>query len=293
VNPHPRTHVASAAVVDSAARIGGSSLPTRPPRTALATRALSASATAWFVVAALGQLGFLVYIVGFYGSAALRGMPQDWNRVLGNGWIEGDLAGNLVVAGHLLFAAVVVLGGLVQLLPQVRTHAPRLHRWNGRVYATAALATAIGGMVMTWTRGAPGALIQDIAINLNALLVIAFAAMAVRHARARRFDAHRRWALRLFLAVSGVWFFRLMLPLWIVANQGPAGFDAETFSGPALTAIAFLSYLLPLAVLELYLRAQRAGAGARLAMAGGLGVLTLLTAAGIASAAMILWLPRL
>jgi hypothetical protein len=77
-----------------------------------------------------------------------------------------------------------------------------------------------------------------------------------------------------------VWFFRLMLPLWIVVNQGPAGFDPETFQGPALTAIAFLSYRLPLAMLELYFRAQKAAAGARLAMAGGLGVATLLTAAG-------------
>jgi hypothetical protein len=78
-----------------------------------------------------------------------------------------------------------------------------------------------------------------------------------------------------------------------VANQGPAGFDPETFTGPALTAIAFLSWGLPLAVLQLYFRAQRAGARGRLAMAGGLGVATLFTAAGIAAASMLLWLPKL
>jgi uncharacterized membrane protein len=289
----PRTHGPSAAVFAAAAAGGALRSDPRASRITFATRALAASATAWFVVAALGQLAFLVYVLGFYGGAALRGAPEDWNRVLTHGWIAGDLLGNLVVAGHLLFAAVVVAGGIVQLVPQVRQRAPKLHRWNGRVYVAASSLVACAGLVMVWTRGAAGALSQDIAININAFLILGFAVLAYRNARARRFDAHRRWALRLFLAVSGVWFFRLMLPLWIVVNQGPAGFDPETFQGPAITAISFLDYLLPLAVLQLYFRAQQAGAGARLAMAGGLGVATLLTAAGIGAAAMILWLPRL
>lgn len=286
-------HAPAAAVVDPAAAARGVSRAATSARLDFATRALAGSAAAWYAVAALGQLAFLTYVVGFYGGAALRGAPGDWNQVLTHGWIAGDLAGNLVVAGHLLFAAVVVAGGLVQLLPQVRRHAPVLHRWNGRVYLVSAATVAIAGLVMVWTRGAAGAPIQDVAININALLILGFAAMAYRHARARRFDAHRRWALRLFIAVGGVWFFRLMLPLWIVVNQGPAGFDPETFQGPAITAISFLDYLLPLAVLELYFRAHESAAGARLAMAGGLGVATLLTAAGVAAAATILWLPRL
>lgn len=275
-----------------AARFPSDAVAPLPPH-ALATRALAASATAWFATAALGQLAFLAYILGFYGRAALRGAPEDWNRVLSHGWIAGDPVGNLVVAVHLLFAAVVVSGGLLQLVPQVRRHAPALHRWNGRVYVVSAMVAALAGMAMILTRGAAGSLAQDLAINVNAVLVLCFATLAWRDARARRFDAHRRWALRLFVAVSGVWYFRLMLPLWIVVNQGPVGFDPGTFRGPAIVAISILDYALPLAVLELYLRAQRGGPRVRLAMAGGLGVATLLTAAGIVAAAMLLWLPML
>jgi hypothetical protein len=287
----PRAHAPAAAVLDPAHVATGAHRPDR--LASFAARALKASASAWFAVAALGQLGFLAYIVGFYGRAALRGTPGDWNQALSHGWQPGDLAGSLVVAAHLALAAAVVLGGLLQLVPQVRARWPRLHRWNGRAYVAMAVALALGGAVMVWGLGSVGDVSQHLGISLNAALILGFAAMAVRHARARRFDAHRRWALRLFIAVGGVWFYRLMLPLWIVANQGPAGFDPKTFTGPALTAIAFLSYLLPLAVLEAYLHAQRAGASGRLAMAGGLGVATLLTAAGIAAAAMVLWLPRL
>jgi hypothetical protein len=197
------------------------------------------------------------------------------------------------VASHLAFVAVVVVSGALQLVPAIRRAAPPFHRWNGRVYLTGALVMSIGGLFMVWTRGAIGDLSQHIAISINAVLVMFFSAMALRHAIARRLDAHRRMALRLFLVVGGVWFFRISLMLWIVFNQGPAGFDPETFTGPALTAIAFGQYLVPLAVLELYFRAQTAGTGARLAMAALLAGLTLLTAAGIGSASMIAWLPRL
>ena len=35
--------------------------------------ALKAAATSWFVVAVLGQLVFVAYVIGFYGRAALQG----------------------------------------------------------------------------------------------------------------------------------------------------------------------------------------------------------------------------
>ena len=272
---------------------GGSAAFAMPTTRHAAARTLAAMATTWYVVAALGQLLFVAYVVGFYGGHALRGDTAAWNQVLTHGIVAGDTAGNFVVVVHLAFAALLTVSGLLQPVPFVRRVAPTLHRWNGRFYVIAVSLVAVAGLVMVWTRGAAGALSQDIAININAFLILIFAWLAVREARARRFDAHRRWALRQFLVVSGVWFFRLMLPLWIVVNQGPVGFDPQTFQGPAITTISFADYLLPLAMLELYFHAQRAGARMKVAMAVGLGALTLLTAAGIACAAMILWLPKL
>ena len=153
---------------------------------------------------------------------------------------------------------------------------------------------SVGGLIMVWTRGSVGDMSQHIAISINALLIMIFAGMTLRHALARRIDLHRRWALRLYLAVSGVWFFRIGLMFWIVLNQGPVGFDAKSFQGPFLTFLAFAQYLLPLAVLQLYFLAQdRAGARGRIVMALGLVVLTLMTAVGIGAATMIMWLPRL
>jgi hypothetical protein len=280
----------------------GSSIALPPPIAARgrvgitdnAGKILKAAATSWFVVAVVGQLLFVAYVIGFYGRAAIHGQFENWNKVLPHGYVAGDTVGNLILGMHLLFAAVIILGGALQLLPGLRRRWPVFHRWNGRVYLTSALVLSVGGLLMLATRETVGGLSQKIAISINASLIIGFAVMALYHARARRIDLHRRWALRLFLAVSGVWFFRIGLMFWIVANQGPVGFDPKTFQGPFLTFLAFAQYLLPLAVMQLYFYVQdNAGSRGRIAMAAGLGVLTLITATGIFAASMIMWLPRL
>lgn len=75
-------------------------------------------------------------------------------------------------------------------------------------------------------------------------------------------------------------------------NEGPVGFDLETFRGPALTFLSFANSLVPLAVLELYLYARtRAAAPGRLAMAAALFILTVAMGIGICAATMGMWLP--
>lgn len=268
----------------------------RRPRDArgLADRALRIAAAGWLGVAVLGQLLFAIYVMGFYGRTAAQGRPDLWNQVLPHGYVRGDTFLNLVLAMHLLFAALIMLAGAVQLLPPIRRRWPGVHRWNGRTYLLLAASAAIGGLIMVWGRNTVGDLSQHLAISVNALLILGFAGIAWRHARARRFDAHRRWALRLFLAVSAVWFFRVGLMFWLMVNQRPVGFDPHTFTGPFLTFLSFASYGLPLGVLELYLRTQRRRSPrGQWAMATGLAVLTLATTVGIGGAFAMMWLPHL
>jgi tetratricopeptide (TPR) repeat protein len=83
------------------------------------------------------------------------------------------------------------------------------------------------------------------------------------------------------------------LSLSFLVFKGPVGFDPRTLQGPFITFLAYGSYLVPLAVLELYLRAQRSGARGRLAMAGVLVTLTVAMGAGIFAATMGSWVPRI
>ena len=93
---------------------------------------------------------------------------------------------------------------------------------------------------------------------------------------------------------GGGWFFRVGLMFWIVANHGPVGVDPKTFTGPFITCLSFAQYLVPLGVLQLYFFAQESrNPRGRLAMAGGLLVLTLAMMGGIAAAAAVMWLPHI
>jgi uncharacterized membrane protein len=242
----------------------------------------------------VGQMLFVLYLVVFYGGALLRNQPADWNKVMPHGYIVGDTAGNLAIGLHLCLAVVVMLGGTLQLLPWLRANAPAFHRWTGRTYATAACATSVVGLYLVWFRGSTGDLLQHLGISLDAVFILVFAILAVRAARAGDFVAHRQWALRLFMVVSAVWFFRVGLMFWIFINKGPVGFNPDTFEGPFLSFLAFAQTLLPLTVLELYLRAQRgASAAAKLSVAALLFMLTLAMGIGTAIAFMGMWLPRL
>lgn len=268
---------------------------TAPLREDIAGTALRATARFWFAMAVIGQLVFAVYVLGFYGRLTLEGHPERWNQVMPHGYVAGHAFFNTVLGLHLAFVVAVIVGGVLQLLPRIRRLAPGFHRWNGRAYLLAAAILSIGGLAMVWLRGGMvGDLPQHLGVSLNAVLILGFAGMTWQHARARRFDRHRRWALRLFLAVSGVWFFRIGLMFWIVVNRGPVGFDAESFTGPFLSFLSFAQYLIPLGVLELHFRVQKNGAQAtRVAMAACLGILTLMMMAGVGAATALMWLPHL
>jgi Predicted membrane protein (DUF2306) len=255
-----------------------------------AVRALTASAAFWFAVAALGQWVFVYYIAVFYGASSLSGDFAAWRRNthLIKGYVPGDTIGNLAFAAHALLAGYVAFGGAIQLIPAIRARAPALHRWNGRVFLGTALGLSLTGLYMVWGRGAAFDLVAAGAISLNAALIVVFGGLAWRAAVRRDFASHRRWALRTYLVANGQWFIRVGVIAWVIVNQGHAKI------GPFFSFWQFGCYLVPLAVLELYLRAKdSAGPGGRYAMAGVLGVLTLVMGAGIAGAYLFIWRPYL
>jgi hypothetical protein len=275
-------------VVDRQAAAGAGALA------GFSRKALANAATLWFAVAATGQMIFVLYILAFYGRSAVRGDLEAWNRVMPTGHIAGETMGNVATVVHVLIAAIVTVGGALQLIPKVRASFPAFHRWNGRVYLVTVVVVAITGLYVTWTRSLSGSALQQVATSINAVLIVLAAMHVLRHAMARRLAAHRRWALRLFMLASGVWFFRVGLMFWVAVNRGPVGFNPDTFRGPALVALAFLQYLVPLAVLQLYFRAKEgASPVGRIAMTGALVMLTFAMGIGIVVATMGMWLPHM
>ncbi len=254
--------------------------------------ALKSSTRFWFFVVIAGQLLFAVYIITVYGLAALHGQLGNRDLFFNHRYIAGDVTGNTAVAIHILCALLLSLSGAIQLVPQVRARAPLIHRWNGRIFIGGALLVSSAGLYLTWIRHAVGDLPQHIGISISAILMIIFAILALRTAIKRDFAAHRRWALRLFMVVSSQWFFRLGFMFWVFVNHGPAGFDADTFTGPFLNILSVADYLIPLTFLELYFLTQRnKGVLARVAMSTGIFAVSALMCVGIFAAVMGMWLP--
>jgi len=264
-----------------------------PEWNSLGGTALKAAAWFWFAVAVIGQWVFVYYLVAFYGPSTFTGNFQAWTRntFLLKGYVAGDTAGNLTFAAHALLAAVIAFGGTIQLIPQIRARAIAVHRWNGRLFLVTALGLSVSGLYMEWVRGARISMFSALAISLNAVLIIVFAALAWRAARGRDIATHRRWALRTYLVANAQWFTRVGVFAWIIVNQGPVGIG-DNFDGPFMRFWSFACYLLPLAVLELYLHAkENPAARPRLAMASALVVLTVAMGIGIGGVAMASWLP--
>lgn len=256
--------------------------------------ALAFSARFWFLALITGQWFFVLYIVGFYYVSAIGGDLERWSQVLPEGIIKGDAAGNIALGAHLFVAAIISFGGAIQLVPQIRERAIHIHRWNGRLFIVTTFVASLSGLYMIWTRGTVGGPVGHITISINAVLMMSCAFMALRHARRGQIDIHRRWALRLLVLASGVWFFRIWLNFWMYVAGGPVGFDPRTFEGPFLTFLYFAVYIGPLVILEVYLRAGASDKDKfRNGAAIGLFALTLAMCLGIFVTMTNMWLPRI
>lgn len=260
----------------------------------LPKRALHWAGTLWFTIAAIGQVAFIGFILAFYGVRTATGNFAGWNdKPLIDGYIKGDDLGNVVFAAHVLLASIVTLCGLMQMVPALRNRWPRLHRWTGRTFLSLAIFMALSGVWLAIVRGTYLSVISAVAILINGALILVFAGLVWRHAIKRRFEAHRRWAMRTFMVVSGVWFLRVGLMGWIVVSRGPVGMN-DTMSGPTDIVMTFGSYLIPLAILELYAAAQRSDSGAlKGAMATVLTLAAAFTAAGVFGTIAFMWGPYL
>ena len=270
------------------------SSPSSAPAGGVAARILQGSGVVWFLVAAIGQAAFIGFILAFYGTRTVAGNFAAWNdKPLIDGYIAGDQTGNFIFAAHVLLASVVTFAGLMQLIPPLRRRFPTVHRWTGRTFIVIACFMALSGFWLTLVRGTSLSAVSSVAIIIDGLLILIFAGLAWRHAVKRRFDQHRMWAMRTFMVVSGVWFLRVGLMGWVVVNRGPVGMSGH-LSGPADIVLVFGSYLIPLALLELYFWAGRsAHAAPKLLTAALVLAAAAFTAIGVFGTIAFMWGPHL
>jgi hypothetical protein len=219
------------------------------------TQALRLSAILLVAVSWISAAIFGAYILAFYGGAAFGGVLDRWNQTLPHLHETATRVATLAIGLHFLTGGTLLLLGPVQLIAPIRARWPRFHRWTGRLYVLAAALAGIGGLGFIFAKGTVGGTPMDLGFGLYGALMLAFAVLAYTTARARRFDAHRGWAIRLFALAIGSWLYRMEYGFWFLV-AGTEGHTADFRGWFDLVMMTFF-YLPNLAVAELFLRARR------------------------------------
>jgi hypothetical protein len=159
---------------------------------------------------------------------------------------------NLGIGLHFVMGTVLVLAWPILLSARIRTRHRKVHRWTGRVYVAAGFLAGAGGLSFILTHGTSSRS-AAIAFSLWGAVMMLSSVMAYVHARARRFDRHRAWAIRLFAMVLGSWLFDIEIQAW-TDWAGGIGMNADGASGPFDLAMLGLFFVPNLLVAEFFIR---------------------------------------
>lgn len=216
-------------------------------------RALRWLGRAFHLTAVVGLALFGTYIVLRASGATVRNFGQ-WRALVSGLPLPSaqDWIANLGIGMHFVMGAILVLAWPILLSSRIRARHRKVHRWTGRVYVSAGLLAGIGGMSFILIHGAYNPA-SSIAFGIWGTLMMICAVMAYVHARAKRFDRHRAWAIRLFAMVLGSWLFDLEFRAWNDLTGG-LGIGKGSSSGPFDYAILYLFFLPNLLVAEFFIR---------------------------------------
>lgn len=198
---------------------------------------------------------FGLYILAFYAAALFGGNLEKWNNILPGLYQKESLYATLGIGLHFAMGGIILMLGSIQLIEAIRVRYSRFHRWVGRIYVAAALLAAIGGLVFILVKGTIGGTVMSIGFSLYGLLMFIAGIQTYRHARARRIEKHRAWALRLYALAIGSWLYRMDYGFWIMLADG-AG-HLKNFQGPFDRVMAFFFYIPNLLVAEVFIRSLR------------------------------------
>lgn len=217
---------------------------------------------------------FGLYILAFYAAALFNGNLAKWNEILPNLYTPGAAAATSGIGLHFAMGGIILVLGSIQLVDRIRIRYPAFHRWTGRIYVTACLLAAVGGLTFIFIKGTVGGTAMNVGFGLYGMLMLAAAIETYRHAVARRDDRHRAWAIRLYALAIGSWLYRMDYGFWIMLADGWG--HEQGFSGPFDHVMAFFFYLPNLLVAEIFIRQKKANTSAAFNLVSAL-VLLLMT----------------
>jgi hypothetical protein len=206
--------------------------------------------TVWVSAALFG-----LYILAFYAAALYEGNLERWNKILPRLYEQSTTAATTGIGLHFAMGGVILVLGSIQLIEGVRTRFPAWHSWIGRIYVTACLLAAVGGLVFIGMKGTIGGVVMNVGFGLYGVLMFIAAIATYRYAVVGQLANHRVWALRLYALAIGSWLYRMDYGFWLLLADGLG--HTKSFSGPFDRVMAFFFYIPNLLVVEALLRARQ------------------------------------
>jgi uncharacterized membrane protein len=148
-----------------------------------------------------------VFVLAFIGAGAAilrmvtlaRGSRAGPNLAMNDGFAANPVLTLIHIVPGLLFILLAPL----QFVPAIRSRAPRLHRWVGRVVLSLALIIGVSALRMTFQM-AIGGVKETAAVLLFDSLFLFCLAKGYAAARRRDFVSHREWMVRMFGIALGI-----------------------------------------------------------------------------------------
>jgi uncharacterized membrane protein len=200
----------------------------------------------------LSALLFGLYILTFYVVAFEQGAMAKWNENLPGLYQSDKNLATIGMAIHFTAGGIILILGSIQLISSIRNRYPKFHRMVGRVYISACILTALGGLVFILINGTIGGTVMSVGFSLYGVLMLVCAINAIRFARASNFVEHRAWAIRLYALAIGSWLYRMDYGFWALLADS-AG-HTSNFQGPFDYVMNFFFYIPSLAVAEIFIR---------------------------------------
>jgi hypothetical protein len=223
------------------------------PQTPVDDRVLGWIGRLFGLAALVGLAVFGVYIALRAGGATVKNFEQWQTLVAGRPMLTAsELIANIGIGLHFVMGMVLVMAWPILLSARIRTRHSKIHRWTGRMYVAAGFLAGAGGLSFIVTHGTFSRA-AAVAFSLWGAVMMLGSVMAYVYARARRFDRHRAWAIRLFAMVLGSWLFDIEIQAW-TNWAGGIGMHADGASGPFDLAMLVLFFVPNLLVAEFFIR---------------------------------------
>jgi Predicted membrane protein (DUF2306) len=207
----------------------------------------------FYLAAFIGLVAFGAYIIFRATGITSRNFYQWRDLVTGVPMrTAADWIANIGIGMHYFMGTVLVLAWPILFSARIRARHRSVHRWTGRAYVTAGFLAGVGGLSFILARHNGGP--SHVAFAIWGSVMMLSAVLAYLHARAKRFDQHRAWAIRLFAMVLGSWLFDLEIRAWHDLAGGIGMTENE--DGPFDYVVLYFFFVPNLLVAEVFIRNQ-------------------------------------